>query len=423
MAAALIGGLTSLPGAIVGGLVVGIGEAIISGYASDTIGAADVVFFLAVVAMLAFRPQGLFGQRDEAEDTAAFVPAVRDLPKRLRATAYPMLFGWAGKATFIFFALAFSWVTGSATNDTLVQVMIYAMVGVSLTVLMGYTGQISLGHWALAGVGAFSAANLYGRWHLPFALTLPLVFVIGALISLAIGLPALRIKGLYLAVVTVTFSYAAELFLYKSDSFGGGTSGRRMPAPQIGPLDLNDPSNRPMFVFTPVLLLGSMALARNVLGSRVGRSFVSLRENEKAAATLGVRLAPTRLLAFTLSGGIAAVAGLAFAIRVGTVNAIDFPTEISLVLVLMVIIGGLPTLAGPPLGAFVVFGLPFLLKFDNAWIIPIGTGILTILVITRLPGGLGGLGLRGRQTVIETLVEVEESASAPGAVEAITSQA
>jgi ABC-type branched-subunit amino acid transport system permease subunit len=86
----------------------------------------------------------------------------------------------------------------------------------------------------------------------------------------------------------------------------------------------------------------------------------------------------------------------------------------------MAIIGGLPTLSGPFLGAFVVFGLPFLLKFDNGWIIPIGTGILTIVVITRLPGGLGGLGLTARRSMIETLVEIEEG---PAPVEAIPSQA
>jgi branched-chain amino acid transport system permease protein len=118
------------------------------------------------------------------------------------------------------------------------------------------------------------------------------------------------------------------------------------------------------------------------------------------------------LLAFALSGGIAALAGLTFAVRVGTVNSIDFPTEISLVLVLMAIIGGLPTLSGPMLGSFVVFGLPFLLEFQNGWIIPIGTGILTIVVITRLQGGLAGLGIKGRERVIETLVELEESESA-----------
>jgi branched-chain amino acid transport system permease protein len=288
--------------------------------------------------------------------------------------------------------------------------MIYAIVGVSLTVLMGYTGQISLGHWAFAGVGTFATANLFARMHVPFVITIPLVFALGAAVSLVIALPALRIKGLYLAVVTVTFSYAAELFLFRSDWFANGTTGVAMPAPKLGPLDLDDPSNRPLFVFTLALLLVSMALARNLLTSRVGRSFVALRENEKAAATLGVRLATTRLIAFAVSGGIASLAGLAFALRTGKAASIDFPTEVSLILVLMVLIGGLPTLSGPVLGSFVVFGLPFLLKFDNGWIIPIGTGLLTLLVITRLPGGLAGLFLRGRHAVIETLVELEEAA-------------
>jgi ABC-type branched-subunit amino acid transport system permease subunit len=190
---------------------------------------------------------------------------------------------------------------------------------------------------------------------------------------------------------------------------GCDTCGRPLAEPNPAPLALDDPSNTPMFVFTLARLLVCMALARNLLGSRVGRSFVALRENEKAAATLGVRLAPTRLLAFAVSGGIAALAGLAFALRVGNVSAIDFPTEVSLVLVLMALIGGLPTLSGPAMGSFVVFGLPFLLEFRNGWIIPIGTGILTILVITRIPGGLGGLGLRLRQSTIETLVDVEAS--------------
>jgi ABC-type branched-subunit amino acid transport system permease subunit len=145
----------------------------------------------------------------------------------------------------------------------------------------------------------------------------------------------------------------------------------------------------------------------------VGRAFVALRENEKAAATLGVGLAKTRLAAFAVSGGIASLAGVAFALRTGKAASIDFPTEISLLLVLMVLIGGLPTLTGPLLGSFVVFGLPFLLQFENGWIIPIGTGILTLIVITRMPGGLAGLILHARRGAIETLVDLEESTPPP----------
>ena len=418
LAAALIGGLTSLPGALVGGLVVGIGEATISGIFRDTIGAADVVFFLGVVAMLVLRPQGLFGEREDTEDKVAFVPALRDLPERLSNSLYATLLRRVGITTLLAFALVISLVTGSATNGTLTLVVIGAMVGVSLTVLMGYTGQISLGHWSLVGVGAFAAANLHGRIGVPFLLTLPLVVAIGMGVSLLIGLPALRIKGLYLAVVTLTFSYAAELFVFRSELVGGGQTGQPMNVPAFGPFDLDSPSNRPLFAFSLAMLLVSLWAARNLLRSRTGRTFLALRENEKAAATLGISLRRARLTAFAASGGIAALAGVVFSLRVGTVNATDFPTELSLVLVLMVMIGGLGALSGSYLGAFVVFGVPFLLSFDNAWIVPIGTGILSIEVIVRTRGGLAGLVQRARAGVVTGLVTLDEGrpvAPAPAA--------
>jgi ABC-type branched-subunit amino acid transport system permease subunit len=408
LAAALIGGLTSLPGALVGGLIVGVGEAVISGVFRTTIGAADVVFFLGVVAMLVLRPQGLFGVREDTEDKVAFVPALRDLPERLSSSIYAITLRRVTIVTLLAFSLVVSLVTGSATNSTLTLVVIGAMVGVSLTVLMGYTGQISLGHWSLVGVGAFAAANLHGRIGVPFLLTVPLVVAIGMGVSLLIGLPALRIKGLYLAVVTLTFSYAAELFVFRSELVGGGQTGQPMSIPALGPFDLDSPSNRPLFAFSLVMLLISLWAARNLLGSRTGRTFLALRENEKAAATLGISLRSARLTAFAVSGGIAALAGLVFALRVGTVNATDFPTEISLVLVLMVMIGGLGALSGSFLGAFVVFGLPLLLSFDNGWIVPIGTGILSIEVIVRTRGGLAGLVQRARGAIVGGLVQLED---------------
>jgi len=408
LAAALIGGLTSLPGALVGGLVVGVGEAVISGFFRDTIGAADVVFFVGVVLMLLLRPQGLFGEREETEDKVAFVPALRELPERLANSLYAVALRRVGVVTLVGFALVVSLVTGSATNGTLTLVTIGAMVGVSLTVLMGYTGQISLGHWSLVGVGAFAAANLHGRLGVPFLLTVPLVVAIGMAVSLLIGLPALRIKGLYLAVVTLTFSYAAELFVFRSELVGGGQTGQPMAVPKLGPFDLDSPSNRPLFAFSVLLLLLSLWTARNLLRSRTGRAFLALRENEKAAATLGISLRAARLTAFAVSGGIAALAGVVFALRVGTVNATDFPTETSLVLVLMAMIGGLGALSGSFLGAFVVFGLPFLLSFDNAWVVPIGTGILSIEVIVRTRGGLAGLVQRARGAIVTGLVSLDE---------------
>jgi branched-chain amino acid transport system permease protein len=241
----------------------------------------------------------------------------------------------------------------------------------------------------------------------------PLVIGIGMVVSLLIGLPALRIKGLYLAIVTLTFSYAAELYVFRSGAVGGAQTGVAMKIPAFGPFDLDAPSNRPLFAVSLAVLFACAWVARALFRSRTGLTLLALRENEKAAATLGVSLTTARLTAFAVSGGMAALAGLVFALHVKTVNATDFPTETSLVLVLMVMIGGLGRLSGASLGALLVFGAPLLLHFDNAWIVPMATGFLSITVIVRTQGGLAGLVERARRGVVENLVVIDARDSAP----------
>ncbi len=409
LAAALIGGLTSLPGALIGGLIVGVAESLIAGYFPSTIGLPETVFFAAVILVLVFRPNGLFGQREETEDKVAFVPALRDLPARLRLSPYEPVLRHGSLVTLLVFAVAISQVTGSRTNGILVNVVVYAMVAVSLTVLMGYAGVISLGHWALVGVGSFATANLFTRFNVPFLLTVPLVVVIGMWVSVLLGLPALRIKGLYLAIVTLAFGYAAELYLFKSDQLAEGQTGISIVPPKLGPVDLDDPSNRPLFLTGIVVLLGSIWVARNLARSATGRSFFAVRENEKAAATLGVGLTQAKLVAFAISGGIAALAGVLHSMSIGNVNAVEYPAFTSILLVSMVMIGGLGSLLGPTLGAFLVFGLPLLVELDNPWIVPLATGALLLVVIVEAPGGAAGLVHAARRASVKTLVDISET--------------
>lgn len=415
LAAALIGGLTSLPGALIGGLIVGVAESVIAGYFPNTIGLPETVFFGAVILVLVFRPHGLFGTREETEDKVAFVPTLRDLPARLRSSAFVPTLRWGSVLTAIAFAVAVSMSTGSRTNGILVNVVVFAMVGVSLTVLMGYAGVISLGHWALVGVGAFATANLFTKYHVPFAITVPVVVLIGMWLSIMLGLPALRIRGLYLAIITLAFGYAAELYLFKSDQLAEGQTGVSIVAPKIGPLDLDDPSRRPLFLFGVVLLLASIWVARNLASSVTGRSFFAVRENEKAAATLGVGLTQAKLVAFAISGGIAALAGVLHSLSISNVNSIEYPAFTSIVLVSMVMIGGLGSLSGPVLGAFLVFGLPLLVELDNPWIVPLGTGALLLVVIVDAPGGAAGVLHAARRRVVGTLVDIAEAEPGPTA--------
>ncbi len=407
LAAALVGGLVSLPGAIVGGLIVGVTETMVI-WKSDTSGLPELVMFGVVVAFLIFRPGGIFGKPEETADQAAFVPSLRDLPARLRLHPVTPWFGRYWYLTAALFAIGLSRVVGGATNQILIGVIAYAIVGVALTVLMGFSGQISLGHWGLAGVGAFTAGNALTRWDLPFVVVVPLVVAVGMVVSLIVGLPALRIRGLYLAVVTLAFHLACEVYFFNHSSIAGSTAGINVDGPKIGPVDMDAIDGQGLFLFGILALAFSMWVARNLAGTRTGRGFFALRENERAAAVLGINLTSYRLLAFAVSGGIASLGGLVFAINEGTIDAVRFPTSTSLLLISMVVIGGLGSVDGAVLGSFLVFGLPRLVHFENGWLVPIGTGLLLILVITRAPSGLAGLLGFARKEMVTDIVELAD---------------
>src|SRR5205085_11897207 len=176
--------------------------------------------------------------------------------------------------------------------------------------------------------------------------------------------------------------------------------------PKIGPLDLGDPSYRPMFFFGLALLLATIAVGRNLAIGSSGRGFFAIRENEKAAATMGVSLYRYKLLAFAVSGGIAALAGLLKVTYFGVAQSAQFTTETSLTLVALVMIGGLGSLSGSVFGAFLVFGLPRLVHFSNGWIVPIGTGALLLIVIVRARGGVAGVVQALRERLVRGLDEL-----------------
>jgi len=424
LAAALIGGLTSLPGAIVGGMVVGFSEAMLQWVLSITtppqfvaeILKPELLGFIIVIAVLLLRPGGLFGAREETEDKVAFVPTIKELPSALRNTVAARVLRRFGLALGIVTAVAASMVTGSRTNGVLVTVVVYALVGVSLTVLMGFTGQISLGHWALVGIGAFATADLFSKLHVPFFLTLPIVVLIGMGVSLLIGLPALRIRGLYLAVVTLAFGFFCEFTIFKTTFLSGAQAGVRWAPPKFGLLNLSAPSNRPLFFFSVAILLAVLWVVGNIAKSRTGRSFYALRENEKAAATLGIDLTRVKLLAFAVSGGIAALAGSIQAMNNSTVLAASFPATTSLVLISVVMIGGIGSPQGAVYGAFLIAGLPNLIQYENnRYLVPIATGVLLVVVIVRAKGGIAGVIQEVRLRLVRGLVELGQSPAAPTA--------
>jgi branched-chain amino acid transport system permease protein len=263
-----------------------------------------------------------------------------------------------------------------------------AVAALSLNLLLGYAGQLSLGHAALLGVGAFSASVAVDRWELPMPLGWALASTAGAVIALVIGLPALRLRGLHLALVTLTFGLALQASLLRWQFFTRGSAGVSLPRRLWGDRLLTDAA--PYLSVSLLLLLGVWLLDRNVLRTKLGRAFHILRDDEDAAASFGVDVTRYKLLAFVLAGAIAGLAGAMYGSAIGLVNSDAFTLDLSLRIVLFVVIGGTGSRWGPVAVALVLAITPQLPSSFRGWDI-IVAGAITLYNVVALPGGFAGL--------------------------------
>jgi branched-chain amino acid transport system permease protein len=271
----------------------------------------------------------------------------------------------------------------SARTNLVSVIMIYAMVGISLVILTGWSGNISLGQWAIVGVGALVAQRFASvAAPLDFFIILIICGLIGAAVSLVIGLPALRIRGLFLAVTTLAFAIAATSWIFQWKILTTTNSVQR-PA-LFGFLDTT--GEGAFFYVALAGLLFALFIARNLRRSRWGRNLIAMRDNEAQAQSLGMRLTAMRLSAFAISGFIAALAGALYTYAEQSVDYSRFVSLLSILMFSMVVIGGMGSLAGPILGAVYVRGIQYFLPADLQ-LFATGFGLLILLLV--FPGGLG----------------------------------
>jgi ABC-type branched-subunit amino acid transport system ATPase component/ABC-type branched-subunit amino acid transport system permease subunit len=237
----------------------------------------------------------------------------------------------------------------------------FAIAAISLNILMGYAGQISLGQFAFVGVGAFTTGIVTGvdQLRLPWVVGLVAAALAGGLIAFLVGLPALRLRGLYLAVVTVSVAYVGWQALFRVEVIGGGSAGKVTPSPYIGGNAIE--SDAGFLTIAAVLLVLVWQLDVNLTRSRIGRAFQAVKADEAVAASFGVDVARYKLLAFTLSGAVAGVGGAVFGTAYGTVTGETFNYARSLLLVVIVVIGGLGSRWGVVTAAIFATMLPELL--------------------------------------------------------------
>jgi branched-chain amino acid transport system permease protein len=263
---------------------------------------------------------------------------------------------------------------------------IHTVLVVGLNLLMGYAGQISLGHAAFFGLGAYTSGILTVTYGLNPWLAMLAGFVISGVTAFLIGLPALKLRGYYLAMATLGFGVIVFIVFNQSLSWTGGPSGLSgIPSLAVGGFSFDTPLKLYLLIWPTVILI--LALSASLVDSRIGRALRALHDSEAAAASLGVNTQRLKLLIFVWSALYASLAGSLYAHTLHFIAPSSFDIMFSIKLVTMVVVGGMASIWGSVLGAGLLTVLPELLIFFHDFEVIIFGGILMIVMIF-LPRGL-----------------------------------
>ncbi|MGO9455821.1 MAG: ABC transporter permease [Acidimicrobiales bacterium] len=391
LTAALVGAMVNLTVAFISGIAVGVIYEVLAWNISST-AAVQTIMFALLLGVLLVRVAALRkGSRTEERSTwlhgsSGMWRAGNALRTRV---------GTVGVVTTAVVALLLPLVLSVGKTYLLSQICIYAVVALSLTVLTGWAGQVSLGQFGLVAVGAVMAAHLGGS--IPLVLLLPFAGAVTAVVAVAVGLPALRVRGLYLAVSTLGFALWMQVSVLATTCWNVPLIGKRVctglpnPAstlverPTFFGLSLN--STKAFAWFSIGILLVSLLMVRVWRDRGIARRLVAVRDNEHTAAAFGIPVVRTKLLAFALSGFMAGYAGVCLAFASQRFSTTTFNPGVSILVVSMVVIGGLGSIPGAVLGAVYLVGLPAIFGTTSTiQFLTSGFGLLVFLLY--LPGGL-----------------------------------
>jgi branched-chain amino acid transport system permease protein len=314
-------------------------------------------------------------------------------------------------------ALALPFQLGTSALTTATFVVIAAIGATGLNILTGYAGQISLGHAFFLAVGAYTGAKLGTDAGWSAALWIPAAGVVAGVCGALVGPVALRLRGLYLAIVTLALVFIGQHVFFNVESLTGGPQGRSFAPVRIGPFDfspgqvlevggLRIDHNGLYYYLALALLAAATAFAWNVRRTSGGRAMVAVREREIAAAVMGVDVRRVKIAAFTASAFMGGVSGALYASYLSFAQPGEWSLLLSIQFIAAVIVGGLGTVAGPVLGAAVVFALPTVLKslpflpeegsggVAVSDLSSIAYGLLIVAFLVLEPRGLVGLAER-----------------------------
>jgi branched-chain amino acid transport system permease protein len=388
LAAAVIGRMERLPTIAAAALGLGVVEQNIFWHWHQA-SYIDPALFVIILVSLLLIGRGRTTARFETDATSTWQAAreVRPVPREL--ARLPEVLGarfGLGAALVVFLISLPAWLDDSRVNLA-AAIVIFGIIGLSLVVLTGWAGQVSLGQMAFVGFGAAVGGAVTSRLGWDLSLALLVAGVAGAAIAVVIGYPAIRRGGLTLAVMTLAFALAASSYFLNRQFFRGWLPELRIDRPALfGSIDIGTETR--FYYLSLVCLAIALALVRGVRRSRTGRVLIAIRENERAARAFGVDATRTKLGAFAFSGFLAAFAGALFVHHQTGLGTAPYAPEQSLVVFSMVVIGGLGSVPGALLGATYVRGVEWFVP-SNYRFLATGAGLLLVLMIT--PGGLGAV--------------------------------
>ena len=377
--ACVLGGLGSIPAAMAGGLVLGLGESY--GVAVFGASARNLIAFSLLLVALFLRPNGIFASaRTAAQEvlTGSFLP-------QARAVRLPWQLGLGLAATAALLPLG---VRSPYLLQVLTSAWLAALFAVSLTLVAGTAGIMSLGHAGLLSIGAYTSGLLTLKAGFGFPAALLAAGALTAALGTLLALPALRLKGHYVAIATLGIGEIVNQFILNADGLTQGAMGLAgIPAPRLFGVDVTSAAGF-YWLSLAALALGGLSVAA-VMGSPLGRTVRGLREDEVAAQALGIRPLRYRMLTFAISAFLAGVAGALTAHLYTYISYDTFGSNVSVLGLTMVILGGLGNIWGAVLGAVTLSGLPELLRFaaQYRWL---AYGLILLVVLRVRPQGALG---------------------------------
>ena len=408
LASAILGGLQSFPLTLIGGLVVGAAQAEAERYISWN-GAGDAVPFLLIILVLMLRGRSL-PLRSYVQERLPRVGSGQ-IP-RFRVAACLVVVGVIASVVNV------NWVIGATIT------LFAAIILLSQVVITGYAGQLSLAQLTMAGLGAVVAAKIAESAGTPFLLSVVIGMAATIPVSLLLGLPSLRARGVSLAIATLGFAVAVNSMVLSNSTLTGGISGLSLSPPTLfgWSIDAITEPLRYFYVTLAIFALLAVAVA-NLRRGRTGRRLLAVRTNERAAAAMGIRVSGAKLYAFAVAGAIAAAGGVLLTFSQPLPQFTSFDPASSLTNLVLSVLGGIGYVLGPIFGGmFVPSGLPdsIINPWTNQWswwneIFPLVTGLALVGQLIVNPNGVADAFVRGRAKARRQFVRSRASDQQPAA--------